>query len=144
LQRSPRADAFVKGFEKRRLIGYLPTPNDKPTNGWGHTGPDVKLGEAWTPQHADEVYDSDAAKVDAQLAKQLYGIPTTQGQYDALFSFVFNLGIDALKKSTLLRLHKLGRYQAAADQFPKWDHQGRIELLGLLKRRKAERLIYLS
>lgn len=144
MQPSPRAQAFVQGFEKLRLVGYLPTPDDKPTIGWGHTGSDVRVGLVWTRAQAETAWANDTGAFTAWLNKQLYRIPTTQGQFDALFSLVYNIGTAALGSSTLLRLHKLGRYTDAAGQFEKWDHQNHKVVPGLLKRRKAERLIYLS
>jgi GH24 family phage-related lysozyme (muramidase) len=141
---SERAHTFVKSFEKLRLTAYLPTPNDKPTIGWGQTGPGIKLGMVWTKEQADAAYEAFAAKVTARLNKLLYGIPTTQGQFDALFSFAYNVGADNLATSTLLRKHKASDYAGAADQFLKWDHQAGKVLRGLTRRRQAERAIYLS
>lgn len=141
---SPRGLTLVQSFEKLRLIGYLPTPDDKPTIGWGHTGPEVRVGLVWTKAHADEVFAADAAKRTQQLNKLLYGIPTTQGQFDALFSLLYNIGAANLRTSTLLRLHRAGQYRRAADEFPKWDHQNHKVLRGLLRRRRAERALYLS
>lgn len=144
LQPSVRARTFVKGFEKLRLNAYLPTPHDVPTIGWGHTGPEVHLGLVWTVAQASAAFDADTAKFAAGLNKQLYRIPTTQGQFDALFSLAYNIGLAELRTSTLLRLHKAGNYKAAADEFLKWDHQHGKVLPGLLRRRKAERALYLS
>lgn len=102
------------------------------------------MGLVWTKQQADDAFAADAAKFSQGLNKALYGIPTTQGQFDALFSLAYNIGLAELKTSTLLRLHKAGRYQAAAAQFPLWDHQNHKVLPGLLRRRNAERALYLS
>ncbi len=148
---SERAHTFVKSFERLRLAAYLPTPNDKPTIGWGQTGPGIKLGMVWTKEQADAAYEAFAAKVTARLNKLLYGIPTTQGQYDALFSFAYNVGFGSratgasgLETSTLLRLHKASDYAGAAAQFPRWNKQAGKVLRGLTRRREAERKIYLS
>jgi lysozyme len=144
MQPSARILAFIQGFEKLRLIGYLPTPKDRPTIGWGHTGPEVKVGMVWTREQADETFSADMTVFSRGLDKELYGVPTTQGQYDALVSLAYNIGLANLKASSLIRYHKLGLYPKAADEFLKWDHQAGEVLEGLLKRRKAERLIYLS
>jgi lysozyme len=141
---SPRILAFVQGFERLRLVGYLPTKKDRPTIGWGHTGPEVKVGMVWTREQADETFAADTAIFARGLEKELWGVPTTQGQYDALFSLAYNIGLAALKTSHLIRYHKLGLYQKAANAFLDWDHQAGAIVDGLLKRRKAERLIYLS
>lgn len=144
MQPSERATLFVQGFEKLRLVGYLPTPNDRPTIGWGHTGSDVHVGLVWTREQAEEAWLNDTGAFVQFLNKQLYRIPTTQGQFDALFSLVYNIGTEALRKSTLLRKHKAGDYAGAAAEFPKWNKQAGKVLNGLTKRRAAERALYLS
>lgn len=144
MQPSPRILAFIQGFEKLRLSAYMPTPKDRPTIGWGHTGPEVKLGLVWTKAQADETFSSDITVFSRGLDKELYGVPTTQGQYDALLSLTYNIGVATLKASHLIRYHKLGLYQKTADAFLAWDHQAGRVVDGLLKRRTAERLIYLS
>ena len=67
-----------------------------------------------------------------------------QGQYDSLCSFVFNLGAGALKGSTLLRMLNAGQYDAAADQFLRWNQAGGVVLAGLTKRRISERMMFLT
>jgi GH24 family phage-related lysozyme (muramidase) len=141
---SPKARTFVQGFERLRLVGYLPTPRDRPTIGWGHTGPEVKIGLVWTREKADAVWEQDVAFFAGGLSKALYGIPTTQGQFDALFSFAYNVGLAETKGSTLFRKHKAADYAGAAAEFPKWNHQAGVVVNGLTKRRAAERALYLS
>jgi len=68
----------------------------------------------------------------------------TQGQFDALVSFAFNLGIGALAKSTLLKKHLVGDYAGAAREFAKWKFGGGKVLAGLVKRRAAEARLYRS
>lgn len=144
MKRSPRADAFVKGFEKLRLRAYLPTPNDVPTIGWGQTGKHIKLGMVWTQQQADEAYNEEASALDLGLSKALAGVPTTQGQFDGMFSMAYNVGLSALLKSTLFRLHRAGDRLGAANQFRRWVYQGKTKLRGLVRRREGERALYLS
>ena len=62
----------------------------------------------------------------------------TQGQFDALVDFVFNLGSGRLAGSTLLVYLNAGRYDDAAGQLLRWDHAGAIEVAGLKARREAE------
>lgn len=139
---SPRCVAFVKGYEKCRLTAYMPTKNDRPTIGWGSTGPDIKMGVTWTQAQADARFDADFAKFSAGVAKLLGAAPTTQGQFDAMISFAYNCGLEALRTSTLLRMHKDGEYEAAAGQFGRWSKQAGKTLNGLVKRRAAEADIY--
>jgi GH24 family phage-related lysozyme (muramidase) len=139
---SAKCEAFIKGFEKCRLVGYLPTPDDKPTLGWGSTGPDVKIGMTWTQAQADQRFAADLVKFSAGLDGLIDASRTTQGQFDALVSFAYNCGLEALKSSTLLRMHKDGEYENARLQFGRWNKQAGKVLGGLTKRRAAEAEIY--
>ncbi|WP_395443551.1 lysozyme [Caulobacter sp. UC70_42] len=133
---------FIKGYEKCRLTSYLPAPNDVPTIGWGSTGPDIKLGMTCTKAQADDRFAADLAKFSAGVSKLIGAAPTTQGQYDALVSFAYNVGLEALKTSTLLRMHKDGECENARLQFARWNKQAGKVLNGLTKRRAGEAAIY--
>lgn len=147
---SQKIIAFVKGYEKCRLKAYLPTPNDKPTLGWGSTGSDIKMGMTWNQQQADDRFDRDANIFAAGVTKLLDGAATTQAQFDAMWSFAYNVGLDddadtkaeGFGDSTLLRKHKAGDFEGAAAEFPKWNKQKGVVLNGLTKRRAAEAAIY--
>jgi len=67
----------------------------------------------------------------------------TQGRFDALVSFAFNVGLGTLQRSTLRQKHNRGDYDGAADEFLKYCLGGGKVLKGLLNRRKDERAIYL-
>lgn len=66
-------------------------------------------------------------------------VELTQGEFDALVDFDFNLGGGALSKSTLLKLVNQCEFEKAADEFDKWDHCHGQVVAGLLRRREAER-----
>lgn len=139
---SPRIVAFIRDYEQCRLKAYMPTPHDRPTIGWGSTGPDIKLGMVWTQVQADEHFAADLAKFSAGVSGAIGRAPTTQAQFDALVSFAYNCGIAALNSSTLLKLHKAGEHEGAAQQFGRWNKQKGVVLNGLTKRRTAEAAIY--
>lgn len=139
---SKKITEFIKGYEKCRLTAYMPTPNDRPTIGWGTTGPDVKLGMTWTQAQADARFADDLARFANGVEKLVGKAPTTQAQFDALVSFAYNCGLEALKTSTLLREHMSGDYEGAAGQFSRWNKQKGRVLNGLTKRRAAEAAIY--
>jgi len=81
-------------------------------------------------------YESDVSK--------LVKVKLTQGQFDALVSFAYNLGARALSTSTLLQKLNAGDYAGAADEFPRWNKIGGKVLPGLTRRREAERSLFLS
>lgn len=86
---------------------------------------------------AEKILGCDVAT--AELAVQrLVTVPLTQGQFDALVDFVFNLGAGRLATSTLLSYLNAGKYEAAAWQLLAWDHAGNRENPGLKARREAE------
>ena len=68
----------------------------------------------------------------------------SQGQFDALVSFSFNVGLGNLQNSTLRMKHNRGDYEGAAEEFLKWNKAGGKVLKGLDKRRKGEKALYES
>ena len=68
----------------------------------------------------------------------------TQGRFDALVSFSFNVGLGNLQRSTIRMKHNRGDFEGAAEGFMAWTKAGGKELPGLVKRRKHERALYES
>lgn len=114
------------------------------TIGWGSTGTGIGPGTIWTQQQCDQRMESDVARLGQELDALLGSSATTQNQFDAMIDFAYNLGIESLASSTLLRLHKAGDYQGAAAEFGKWTHADGKVLPGLVKRRAAEAALYSS
>lgn len=136
--------ALIKSFESCKLNAY-PDPGtggDPWTVGWGSTGHDVKKGTAWTQAQADSRFMQDVDKFSDGVSALLGSAPTTQGQFDAMVSLAYNIGLGALKESTLLRLHKEGDYAGAQGQFGKWVKAGGKTMAGLVRRRMAEANLY--
>jgi lysozyme len=134
--------ALVKDSELCRLDSYQ-DPVGVWTVGYGHTGPEVKEGLHITQDAAEALLLSDLETVEKCIANSV-SVGLTQGQYDALCSFVFNLGCSALRNSTLLRLLNAGDDIGAAEQFKRWDHAGGKVLAGLTKRREAEAEMFMN
>jgi lysozyme len=109
-----------------------------PTIGYGHL---IKPHESF-PNGITEAQAAAILATDVQDAEQavawLVKVALTQGQFDALVDFCFNLGAGRLAGSTLLRELNVGDYQAAARQFLAWDHAGGVVVAGLKARRDAE------
>ena len=134
---SKTGEQLTARFEGCRLQAY-PDTGGVWTIGYGHThgvqpGMTCTLGQAqaWLEQ------DTRAA---ADAVNGLVTAPLKQPEFDALVDFVFNLGVGAFSRSTLLRDLNAGNLAAAAAQFPLWDHDAGRVLAGLLHRRLAEEM----
>jgi lysozyme len=111
------------------------------TIGVGHTGPEVVEGLTWTDQQIEDALTQDAQWA-ALAVNNLVKATINQNQFDALVSFTFNLGTQALAGSTMLRMVNLGNFPAASAQFTNWDHIHGVTIPGLLNRRMAERNLF--
>lgn len=76
--------------------------------------------------------------------EKLVKVPLNQNQFSALTLLVYNIGVGAFQKSTLLKLLNQGKYTAAAAQFERWNKGGGRVLKGLVSRRKAEAALFLE
>ena len=139
---SPEGIALVQHYESCKLKAYK-CPAGVWTVGWGHTGPDVKPGTVISQTRADELLREDLRAFETEVAK-LVKVSLNQRQFDALVSFAFNVGANALKNSTLLRLLNAQDYTGAANQFLRWNKGGGQVLLGLTRRRTAERALFMG
>ena len=118
-----------------RLIAYQDSVGVW-TIGYGHTR-GVVSGMTCTQAQAEAWLREDILSAIADV-NRLVKVPLTQGEFDALVDFDFNLGGGALRGSTLLRLLNGGDHAGAAEQFERWDRAGGHVLAGLLRRRLAE------
>jgi lysozyme len=96
-----------------------------------------------TQAQADAWLEYDLAR-SAQIVNSLVHVHLNQNQFDALVDFVFNVGAGNFRSSTLLRLLNAGNFAAAADQFSRWTQAAGKTMPGLVKRRAAERALFLS
>lgn len=134
---------LIKHFEGLRLQRYLDAVG-KPTIGYGHLIlPHEHFDRPLSEAEAQALLRRDLRGAELQLCK-LVRVPITQQQFDALMSFVFNLGAGRLRSSTLLRYLNAGSPARAADQFLAWNKAGGKPLAGLTRRRQAERKLFLS
>lgn len=150
MQLGPRGRALIQSFETLQLVAFKPTPDDVWTIGWGHTGPDVHEGLVWTREQADEAFDHDTrAAVNGVIRGT--DVQLTQNQFDALVSFTYNEGVGeehpepkGFLGSTLRKMVNARRWLDAANEFPKWNKQKGKVLGGLVRRRDAERALFLE
>ena len=137
---------LIKSFEGLRLKAYQDAVGVW-TIGYGHTSaagpPTVYAGQTISEAEAESILQKDLELFENGV-RNLVKVPINSDQFSALVSFSFNLGLGALGDSTLLRKLNAGDYQGAADEFPRWVKAGGQTLLGLVKRRDAERALFLS
>ena len=112
------------------------------TIGYGHTR-GVRRGDTCTEAQATQWLREDLRAAEGAV-RHLVEVPLTQGQFDALASFVFNVGPTAFGNSTLLRVLNAGDATGAAEQFNRWNRGASGVLPGLVIRRAAERDLFLS
>lgn len=135
---------LIKSFEGCELHAYKPVPTELYwTIGYGHYGSDVREGQKITQAQAEEMLKQDL-KVYEYAVNLNVKHKINQNQYDALVSFCYNVGKEALRTSTLLKKLNSGDMSGAANEFDKWVHGGGKVLPGLVLRRKAEKVLFLK
>ena len=141
---SQRGIDLIKQFEGYSSKAYPdPATGGAPwTIGYGTTK-GVKPGMVITAQQAEKMLRDDVAKFESGVSS-LITAPTTQGQFDAMVSLAYNIGLGNFGKSTLLKKHNARCYTCAADQFRVWNRANGKVMNGLTKRRAAEREVYMS
>jgi len=132
---------LITAFEGCNLKAYQDSV-DVWTIGYGHTK-DVHQGMSITQAQAEQLLQEDLEEFEAAVTDAV-SIDLNPNRFAALVSFCFNLGAGSLFQSTLLRVLNQGDVQAAANEFPRWNKAGEQVLLGLTRRRLAERALFLS
>jgi lysozyme len=135
---------LAQGFEGCKLASYPdPGSGGAPfTIGFGSTGADIVPGLKWTQEQCNDRFAADMQCFALAVDKLIGPAPTTQGQFDALVDFAYNLGEGNLGASTLLRMHKAGDHEGAAGQFARWNRASGKTMAGLTRRRNAEAAMY--
>lgn len=136
----------IKKHEALRLKPYKDIAG-KSTIGWGHL---ILSSETYlldpdgiSKEKATELLRLDLARTERAI-NNLVLVALNGNQYDSLVSFVFNIGITAFGKSTLLKKLNKGDYKGASLQFPRWKYVGSKPSAGLLARRAAEQATFLT
>jgi len=126
---------LIKHFEGCELKAYK-CPAGVWTIGYGHIK-GVQEGDVITEQQADEMLVEELYEYE-NYVNTLVDVPLNQNQYDALVSWVYNLGGGNLKASTLLKVLNSGDYSGVPAQIMRWNKAGGKVLEGLTRRRQAE------
>lgn len=144
---SSKGYAIIKQFEGFRSKAYLDTGGVW-TIGYGTikypNGKAVRSGDTCTEASANKWMQSDCAWVRRCLSKKITNKNLSQNQYDALASFIYNVGEVQFGSSTLLNLINRKNLQGAASQFDRWVYDNGTRVNGLVNRRKAEKALFLS
>jgi lysozyme len=135
---------LLKHFEGLRTEAYPdPATGAEPwTIGYGCTK-DVKEGDCITPEMADVMLLREVASFEKGV-RDLVKYDLDENQISALTCFAYNVGLGNLQSSTMLKMINSGSVMAAADQFPRWNMAAGKVMPGLIKRRDAERRLYLG
>ena len=159
MTRSSNGREAIIRREGLRLTAYT-CEAGKLTIGIGHTGPDVYRGQKITEEKAAALFAKDTAPVEAYLNTLEY--PFTQGQFDALVSFIHNIGLPRFKQSTMLIYIKgLSQPERIAGEFTRWvwvskikreklkngviqETKIKVQSKGLITRRESERRQFLT
>ncbi len=145
MKASKNAIDIIKKYEGCRLESYK-CPAGVWTIGYGHTGnvngKSITMGMTITELMAETLLTIDLQRFEYAINK--LNLDLKQNQFDALISFVFNIGIGAFEKSTMLKLLNVGNYDGAANQFDCWIYANGKKLAGLIKRRADEKKLSIS
>lgn len=140
MKTSANGIAHIKEFEGFRGKRYL-CPANKPTIGYGHVIVDSARATLWnvelTEDQATKLLMKDLVRFEDAVSAMV-AVPLTQGQFDALVSFAYNLGEAKLRSSTLLKLLNAGDYDGARKQINRWIYSNGKKSEGLIRRRARE------
>lgn len=131
--------SLIKKFEGLELEAYKCAAGVW-TIGYGHTK-DVKEGDKISKAEADEMLVHEIEEYE-NYVNTAVNVPLSQNQFDAIVSWVFNLGNGNLLASTMLKVINSGDHAGVPAQIKRWNKAGGKVLEGLIRRREAEALLY--
>ena len=138
---SSRGIELIKRWEGLRTNAYL-CPGNVWTIGYGHTT-NVHPGMMISHAQAEILLRQDLVRFERAVERYVT-VPINQNQFDALVSFAFNVGTEALRTSSLVRILNKGKYKTAALQFGKWVFAAGRKLPGLVSRRNDEYQLFIK
>lgn len=146
METNDKGISLIKEFEGLRLQAYKDIAGIW-TIGHGHTLT-ARQGMEITNERAHELLKSDLKATEDGVNRALGDVPTTHHQFSAMVALAYNIGVGAFKDSTVLREHKKGNHDTAAQAFLMWDKatiNGKLtQVAGLKRRREAEAELYMT
>lgn len=109
----------------------------------GHTGRDIVKSKKYTDRECDRLLWNDLQPVKKGV-DSLVKVPLGEYQRAALYSFTYNVGLNAFSKSTMLKKLNGGDVVGACDEMRRWVYAGGMKWRGLMNRRDMERSLCLS
>ena len=98
----------------------------------------------WSKDEINQLFDADVATFERGVFRLVPGCAGRQGAFDAMVSFAFNAGLGNLQRSTIRMKANRGDWEGAAEAFMAWTKGGGKVLPGLVRRREAEKALFLS
>lgn len=144
MKTSERGLSLIRKYEGFSCVPYR-CPAGTLTIGYGHA---IVTGEEFPASGISQKIAENILKQDVSVAEEaivkFVTAGLSQNQFDALTSFIYNIGSKAFEKSTLLRLLNEGKPEDAAAEFPKWIYAGKVAQTGLIRRRAAEKQLFME
>lgn len=142
------ASIWTVGWGHAMYADQLALPNARKENYTGMIRNDYQLkpedNRVWPKEELVQIFKNDVSSFERGVLRLVPGVSGRQGAFDALVSFAFNAGLGNLQRSQIRIKANRGEWQAAADAFMSWTRGGGRVLPGLVKRREAERALFLS
>ena len=142
MKTSEKGIKLIETFEGFSAIPY-PDVGGKNTVGYGHLIKDGEIFSSITEDQAAILLGADLLYAENAVNNAVL-VTLNQNQFDALISFVFNLGAPNFRSSHLLAAINNSDFSTAAGEFCKWDHCNGVVVEGLLRRRLAESALFSS
>lgn len=135
--------SLLKEFEGCKLTSYR-DQGGVLTIGYGHTGTDVEEGQTITQEQADSLLQENVQSTSNRVEALTQDADLNDNQFSALVCLTYNIGIGNFQKSKLLRLIRLDQLDLSADEFVRWSTIHGVPNKGLLRRRTAEKSLFLA
>jgi lysozyme len=135
---------LIKEFEGFKPRPYRNFPGEPWTIGYGETQGVTSTTGPWSQDYAERKLRARVGR-DFESAVERLGVRLNQHQFDALVSFVYNCGVGAIAASTGIgRALRARQWSRAADELMKWNKVNGEPVLGLTRRRRRERALFLK
>lgn len=122
-------------------VGHLLTKDELTSGKIWIRGIPLKYANGLTHQQVMDLLGQDLEKFEQAVTDSVV-VPLTQNQFDALVAFSFNVGVNAFKNSTLVKLLNQGQYHEVPNQLRRWIYAGGQILRGMVQRREYEIMLW--